>query len=245
VNVIARGLVAAAVGIVLPLGLMAPPAQAASVTDRYYRETVAYGAKDKNVRNIAHVRELQYRLKWAGVYSGPINGVFNSKVRTAVKAYQKKNGLPVTGVAAQQTWAKLLPQTIRGSSRIPAACRTKGWHACYDRTNHQLILFRDGTILNTWLVRGGSSSLPTRTGNFKVKSRDIDHVSSIYDSQMPYSQFFNGGQAFHGSVLMMNPFVGHSHGCVNMYIEDSQQLWKLTAKLPLGALKVHVYGKWS
>jgi peptidoglycan hydrolase-like protein with peptidoglycan-binding domain len=245
VNVIARGMIAAAVGVMLPLGLLAAPAQAASVTDRFYRETAAYGAKDKDVRHIAHVRELQYRLRWAGVYGGTVNGSYNSKVRTAVKAYQKKVGLPQTGVANQATWAKLLPATIKGTSRIPAACRKSGWHACYDRTNHQVVLFRNNVVINTWLVRGGSKSLPTRVGNFAVKSRNIDHVSSIYDSAMPYSQFFNGGQAFHGSGLMMNPFIGHSHGCVNMYIEDAQQLWKLTAGLPRGALKVHVYGAWS
>ena len=57
-NVIARSLIAAAVGAILPLGLMAAPAQAASLTDRFYRETAAYGARDKNVNSIAHVREL-------------------------------------------------------------------------------------------------------------------------------------------------------------------------------------------
>jgi peptidoglycan hydrolase-like protein with peptidoglycan-binding domain len=242
---IARGLIAAAVGVILPLGLMAAPAQAASVTDRFYRETVAYGARDRNVNSIAHVRELQYRLKWAGVYTGSINGNFNTRTRNAVKAYQKKAGLPQSGVATQATWAKLLPATIRGTSRIPGVCKTAGWHACYDRTLHQVILYHNKVIINTWLVRGGSSSLPTRTGNFKVRSRDADHVSSIYDTSMPYAQFFNGGQAFHGSVLMMNPFVGHSHGCVNFWIEDAAQLWKLTAKLPLGTVKVHVYGTWN
>jgi lipoprotein-anchoring transpeptidase ErfK/SrfK len=41
---------------------------------------------------------------------------------------------------------------------------------------------------------------------------------------------------------MLDPFVGHSHGCVNMYIEDARQLWSLTVGRPL---RVHVYGAWS
>jgi lipoprotein-anchoring transpeptidase ErfK/SrfK len=41
---------------------------------------------------------------------------------------------------------------------------------------------------------------------------------------------------------MMDPFSGHSHGCVNMYIEDARQLWSLTSNVRLG---VHVYGRWS
>jgi hypothetical protein len=59
---------------------------------------------------------------------------------------------------------------------------------------------------------------------------------------MPYSQFFSGGQALHGSRLMMDPYVGHSHGCVNFWTEDAQQLWSLTSTRTLW---VHVYGRWS
>ncbi|MGN6576653.1 MAG: L,D-transpeptidase, partial [Nocardioides sp.] len=55
-------------------------------------------------------------------------------------------------------------------------------------------------------------------------------------------QFFSGGQALHGSRLMMNPFIGHSHGCVNFWVEDARQLWNLTAD---GPLRVRVYGAWG
>jgi lipoprotein-anchoring transpeptidase ErfK/SrfK len=41
---------------------------------------------------------------------------------------------------------------------------------------------------------------------------------------------------------MINPFVDHSHGCVNMYIEDARQLWKLTHSK---RLHVSVYGAWD
>jgi hypothetical protein len=104
-------------------------------------------------------------------------------------------------------------------------------------------LYHDGALLNSWLVRGGSSSTPTRTGTALVYYRDIDHVSSTFDdAPMPYSQFFSGGQALHGSRLMMDPFVGHSHGCVNFWVEDARQLWNLTSTKRLW---VHVYGRWS
>jgi lipoprotein-anchoring transpeptidase ErfK/SrfK len=104
-------------------------------------------------------------------------------------------------------------------------------------------LYRDGTLLNSWLVRGGAAATPTRTGTFRVYHRDIDHVSSVFDdAPMPYAQFFAGGQALHGSRLMMDPYVGHSHGCVNFWTEDAQQLWSLTSTR---ILWVHVYGRWS
>jgi hypothetical protein len=59
---------------------------------------------------------------------------------------------------------------------------------------------------------------------------------------MPYSQFFSGGQALHGSRNMMDPYEGHSHGCVNFWVEDARQLWNLTHDK---TLHVHVYGAWD
>ena len=209
---------------------------------RFAREFTKRGDRDVSTSKIEHVRELQYRLRWAGVYNGPVTGTFGKKTYRAVKRFQRKAGLEVTGTANIRTWRKLIPQTVRGRKAIPPRCKTRGWHACYDRKRHQVTLWHNGTLWNSWLVRGGSRSHQTRVGRFKVYYRDKDHVSSLYGSPMPHSQFFSGGQAFHGSTLMMDPFVGHSHGCINMYREDARQLWQLTAKHPL---KVRVYGAWS
>jgi Putative peptidoglycan binding domain/L,D-transpeptidase catalytic domain len=210
--------------------------------ERFAREFTRRGDRDASTSDIEHVRELQYRLRWAGVYKGPVTGTFAKKTQRAVKRFQRRSHLEVTGTANVRTWKKLIPRTVRGRADIPPRCKRSGWHACYDRKRHQVTLWKNGTLWNSWLVRGGSSSHATRVGRFEVFYRDKDHVSSLYDSPMPHSQFLSGGQAFHGSSLMMDPFVGHSHGCVNMYREDARQLWQLTSKRPL---KVRVYGAWS
>jgi lipoprotein-anchoring transpeptidase ErfK/SrfK len=137
----------------------------------------------------------------------------------------------------------LIQQTIRGRRLIPKTCHSSGWQVCYDRFRHQVTLFHNGSLYNSWLVRGGMSSNPTRTGTFRVYYRDIDHRSSEFENApMPYAQFFSGGEALHGSRYMVDPFVGHSHGCVNMYVEDARVLWRLTSK---HRLMVHVYGRWA
>ncbi len=221
----------------------APARATAPAPAKFVRETVAYGDQDASVSRIAHVRELQYRLRWARVYDGPVTGYFGHLTKAAVQRYQRRTHLPVTGTAGPATWRRLIAATIRGRADIPAACDDgTGWDACYDRTRHEVTLWHDGGIINAWLVRGGSADHPTRTGHFTVYYRDIDHVSSLYNSPMPYSQFFSGGEAFHGSATMIDPFSGHSHGCINMYNEDARQLWNLTSKVRLG---VHVHGAWS
>ena len=218
------------------------PAQAAAVSlrDRFSRETVRPGDADLSPYHIDHVYELQYRLRWLGLFRVAPTGNYGSVTRAAVIRFQKRNGIRATGVVGPKTWRPLIMRTVRG--RAPSVCRTSGWHACYDRSRHQVSLYRSGVLWNSWLVRGGGYSTPTRTGNFTVFLRDIDHYSARYSSPMPYSQFFSGGQALHGSRLMMDPFVGHSHGCVNFWTEDAGQLWSLTASQ---TLRVHVYGAWG
>jgi Putative peptidoglycan binding domain/L,D-transpeptidase catalytic domain len=204
------------------------------------REQVRRGDQDTSVYHIQHVRELQVRLSRAGVYSGAIGGTFGPMTEAAVKAFQRRVGLPVTGVATHRTWRALIRRTTH--LRVPSACRQGGWHMCVDRWHHEATLFHDGALYNSWLVRTGSADLPTRLGTYRVYYRDIDHVSSLYGGAMPYSQFFDGGQALHGSVLMTDPFVGHSHGCVNFYLEDARQLWNLTSA---HRLVVTVHGAWN
>ncbi len=209
----------------------------------FYREFARRGDQDTSASNIEHVRELQYRLHFSGAYNGPVTGYFGELTQKAVKRYQRREELRVTGVANHKTWERVIKDSVRARPKIPRGCkRGDGWHACYDRKRHQVTLWRGGSLRNAWLVRGGSSDLKTRLGAFWVYKRDIDHVSGLYGSPMPYSQFFSGGQAFHGSSLMTDPFSGHSHGCVNMYIEDARQLWALTSAK---RLRVHVYGAWS
>lgn len=230
----------------LGLGLTAAtaaPAQAAGMDSRFAREVVRPGDVDRDQYHIEHVYELQYRLRWAGLLSATPNGQFGPQTTQASRRFHMRHDLPATAVMGREAWRLLIRETIRAPRRDPKVCRSRGWHACYNRARHQVNLYHNGTLHNSWLVRGGSSSTRTRTGDFVVFRRDKDHYSNLFaNAPMPYSQFFSGGQALHGSRNMMDPFVGHSHGCVNMYVEDARQLWNLTHDK---RLHVHVRGRWS
>ncbi len=53
------------------------------------------------------VKELQRRLRQWGYYTGAVDGVFGSKTLTAVKLFQRKNGLAADGVVGKKTLAAL------------------------------------------------------------------------------------------------------------------------------------------
>ena len=71
-------------------------------------------------------------------------------------------------------------------------------------------------------VAVGSDELPTREGTFSVFSKSRDHVSTLYDTSMPFAMFFSGGQAVHYSPdFAANGYSGASHGCVNVRDYDA------------------------
>jgi peptidoglycan hydrolase-like protein with peptidoglycan-binding domain len=55
----------------------------------------------------AAVRTLQTALASAGFYTGEIDGIFSEPTKEAVRAFQKANGLPVTGKVGPEMWAAL------------------------------------------------------------------------------------------------------------------------------------------
>jgi peptidoglycan hydrolase-like protein with peptidoglycan-binding domain len=50
---------------------------------------------------------VQERLKTEAGYAGPIDGEFNTQTEAALRAYQEKHGLPVTGAADEATLRQL------------------------------------------------------------------------------------------------------------------------------------------
>jgi lipoprotein-anchoring transpeptidase ErfK/SrfK len=84
--------------------------------------------------------------------------------------------------------------------------------ACVDLSANRSWLLRDGHVTYGPVpITHGRKGFHTPPGTFQVASKKRDHVSSIYDAEMPWSVFFNGGVAFHeGSLTVL------SHGCIHL-----------------------------
>ncbi|MFI6275701.1 L,D-transpeptidase family protein [Streptomyces sp. NPDC050988] len=196
------------------------------------------------------VRELQARLRqvfW--LFEGP-TGTYDGSTVTAVKGFQGKRGLPKTGKTDTVTWERLLKMTrepgkweLYASGGQPAAtpdprCLT-GRVLCISKTSRTLRWMIDGRTVSTMDVRFGSQYTPTREGVFNVYFKSRHHVSTIYDSPMPYAMFFSGGQAVHySSDFAATGYYGASHGCVN--VRDEGKIAALFSQVRNGD-KVVVY----
>lgn len=71
----------------------------------------------------AHVKTLQTALKKLGYYKGKIDGVYGSGTKSAVIAFQRKNGLARDGIAGPKTIGALFGKS--SSSSAPAETKTR------------------------------------------------------------------------------------------------------------------------
>ena len=205
----------------------------------------------------AEVRELQARLRQIAWMSGDVSDYYGASTTTAVAGFQAKRLIPSTGEVDQRTLDLLAGMTSeptrdellnREPAPVPVAagapldprCQT-GRALCVDKSSNSLRWVIDGEVQMSVDVRFGSDELPTDEGQFAVTLMSRDHVSSLYDTAMPYAMFFSGGQAVHYSPdFAANGYSGASHGCVN--VRDYAAIQSLFDQVYVGD-KVIVY--WS
>ncbi len=200
------------------------------------------------------VKDLQARLKQIQWYDKLIDGTYGAETVEAVRGFQTKREIPVTGEVDQRTLDRLHAMTRKPTedelnNRAPARsnnsqmsldprCLT-GRVLCVSKSQRKLAWVIDGQIQTTLDVRFGSSETPTRNGEFSVGWKSRDHVSTIYHTPMPYALFFSGGQAIHYSAdFAANGYNGASHGCVN--VRDKAAIATLFDEVKVGD-KVIVY----
>ncbi|WP_326699440.1 L,D-transpeptidase family protein [Streptomyces sp. NBC_01754] len=196
------------------------------------------------------VRELQARLRQIGHFDRSPTGYYGTTTEASVRSFQAKRGLSGTGRTDAVTWERLLgmtreptaaelrPPTEREVAKPDPRCMT-GRVLCISKNSRTLAWMIDGRVVSSMDVRFGSQYTPTREGTFAVYWKSRHHVSTLYDSPMPYAMFFSGGQAVHySSDFAARGYSGASHGCVN--VRDEAKIASLYAQVKNGD-KVVVY----
>jgi peptidoglycan hydrolase-like protein with peptidoglycan-binding domain len=182
------------------------------------------------------VRDTQARLKQIQWIFGDVTGTYDAATVEAVRGFQAKRQIPVTGKVDQRTLDRMHAMTYVPTHEqlfniepepgaLDPRCLT-GRVMCVDKTSRTLRWVVDGKVELTMAARFGSTvnNTPTREGLFHVSYMNADHVSKLYGSAMPYAMFFSGGQAVHySSDFAAVGYNGASHGCVNIKDYDGIQ----------------------
>ncbi len=89
----------------------------------------------------------------------------------------------------------------------------------------------------SWSVSTGVGGTPS--GSFRPQSLDRNHRSSLFgNAPMPYSIFYDGHFAIHGTNAVSQLGRPASHGCVRLHPSNAATLFALVQKEGLGNTRI-------
>lgn len=97
-----------------------------------------------------------------------------------------------------------------------------------DLSDQTMTVFVDGAATHTWPVSTARPGKFTPTGMFTVQSMRPMHYSTLYNNApMPWSIFFWGNFAIHGTTQVDRLGQPASAGCVRLHPDDAKTLYQL------------------
>jgi lipoprotein-anchoring transpeptidase ErfK/SrfK len=97
-----------------------------------------------------------------------------------------------------------------------------------DKTGQRLVVEVDGVPRYNWPVSTARRGYRTPNGTYRPEWLARSWYSRLYDgSPMPYSIFFHGGYAIHGSYEISHLGRPASHGCIRLHPSNAAILFAL------------------
>ena len=190
----------------------------------------------------AQIREAERLLSDLGYWTGPVDGLFDPATRSALIAFQKWEGRPIT--------AQLTPEEVEAiRDSVGPHARELGYeHVEVDLDRQVLMLVTDeGSVRvlpvstgndKPFMDEGQPSIAYTPRGRFLVYDKEAGWGNGPL-GQVYYANYISGGVAIHGSYSV--PIQPASHGCIRIPMFAAREVSKL---LPMGTI-VLVYDKVS
>ena len=176
----------------------------------------------------AQTREAEQRLSQLGYWTGAIDGRFDPATRSALIAFQKWQGRPISG---RLTHDEL--EAIRAGA--PPTARELGYAHVEVDLDRQVLMWvnEDGGVRvlpissgndKPFVDEGENSVAYTPRGRFLVYDKEVGWgngpLGSVY-----YANFISGGVAIHGSPSVPN--APASHGCIRIPMFAAREVSKL------------------
>ncbi len=182
----------------------------------------------------AGVSDIQRRLNILGIIV-PVSGTYSSATANGVARFNEKFRSMEAGEnknVSAKTWALLKSKSNKGD-RVPAICKQKKAAVCIDKNLLVVRYFKKGKLVESLDARFGGPGYRTREGNYRIFRKVKNDYSTLYNTPMPWSMYFSGGQAVHYSMFFNAVgYNGASYGCVN--IRDKKKLIPLWRKVKIG-----------
>jgi lipoprotein-anchoring transpeptidase ErfK/SrfK len=220
-------------GVAFSLVLVAAPVASAAATGEF-RPAEDDGTTECRLATGPYQRRVE---KYLGL---PQDGKQSEEDCTAIRGMQQKYEItPADGYAGLVSYRAAIVDwaTAHRTSLTGCPIRSKVV-VCVDQSRQLLWVQKKRKItFGPVPARTGMPGHATRNGRHRIYRRVQRFWSHLYPGPMPYSQFFDRGEALHASYRPIFEDPG-SHGCVNLRYDDAKALWSM---LRIGD-GVHVWG---
>lgn len=116
-------------------------------------------------------------------------------------------------------------------------------HVDINLSTQRMTVTSEGDVLHSWAISSGRSGYLTPRGTFRPQWKARMWYSRQYDmSPMPYSVFFNGGVATHGTSATGMLGRPASHGCVRLTTANAKTFYNLVGKHGMESTRIVVRG---
>lgn len=125
---------------------------------------------------------------------------------------------------------KRLVAAVLGASLgvAPASIQAAPLEAWVDLSSQTMTVFVDGRRSYRWPVSTARPGKVTPTGRYTPEYLSRYHRSSLYNNApMPYSIFFHGNYAIHGTDQIRRLGTPASAGCIRLHPDNAKVLWGL------------------
>jgi hypothetical protein len=110
-----------------------------------------------------------------------------------------------------------------------------------DKATQRMLVIQDGYIRYMWPVSTGRDNMATPNGVYAPQRLERNWFSrEYYDSPMPFSIFFHGGYAIHGSYAIDRLGGPASHGCVRLHPHHAAILFDLVQQEGPGSTSIEI-----
>ncbi len=157
------------------------------------------------------VRQIQTKLKNWGYYQGKVDGIYGTKTLSAVKAFQRANGLTVDGIAGKNTLAKMgisSTSNTTGSNQANVELLARLIHGEARGEPYTGMVAVGAVVLN----RVASPNFPSTIAGVVYQKGAFDAVSDGQINLSPNQQCYNaardamnGWDPSGGAIYYFNP----------------------------------------
>ncbi len=110
-----------------------------------------------------------------------------------------------------------------------------------DVSSQTMTVSKYGRVIYRWKVSTARRGYVTPRGSWRPTRLHRMWYSKKYDnSPMPYSVFYHGGYAIHGTGAVKNLGRPASHGCVRLHTANAAQFYSLVKQIGAGNTRITV-----